>query len=162
MTQTQRPNGRADFECEIGRWQAQHRHLKRVPQGPINWEEFTDVSVARKLLRGLGLLDEISNERAKGSFQGLTLLLFEPQSQQRSVYLANSMQGALAASMIGEFPNGRGVSYSHAPIDGMHRFMRFLWHEITPSPCLWEQAYSADGGATWATSWIQGHARLPQ
>jgi hypothetical protein len=108
MTQTQQPNGRADFE--IGHWQVQQRHLKHVLQGPINREEFTGISVARKILGGLGLLNEISNERAKRSFQGITLHLFEPQTQQWSVYPANSMQGMLAVPMIGGFTNGRGVS----------------------------------------------------
>jgi hypothetical protein len=162
MTQTQRPNGRADFDFEIGRWQVQHRHVKHVLQGPTNWEEFTGILVARKILGGLGLLDEISNERATGSFQGITLHLFDPQKQQWSVYPANSPQGVLAVPMIGGFTNGRGGSYSHAPIDGMHRFTRLLWHEITPSSYRWEQAYSAEGGATWETNWIQGHARLPE
>jgi hypothetical protein len=50
MTQTRQPNGRADFDLEIGRWQAQRRHLKHVLQWPTNWEEFTGISVARKIL----------------------------------------------------------------------------------------------------------------
>src|SRR5262249_50312922 len=99
--------------------------------------------------------------RAMGLFQGITLRLFDPQTQQWSVYPANSMQGVLAVPVMGGLSNGRGVSYSHAPIDGMHRFTRFLWHEITPSSYLWEQAYCVDDPATW-TSWIQGHARLPE
>jgi len=162
MTQTQRPNGRVDFDLETGHWQEQHRHLKHVLQGPTDWEEFTGISMARTILEGPGLLDEISNERAKRSFQGITLRLFEPQTQQWSIYPATSAQGALAVPMIGGFMSGRGVSYSRAPIDGMHHFTRFLWHEITPSPYSWEQAYSADSGAIWETSCIQGHARLPE
>jgi hypothetical protein len=161
MTQTQRSNGRGDFDFEIGDWQVQQRPLKHMLQAPTNWQEFTGISVARKILGGLWLHNEISNERAKRSFQGITLRLFAPQAQQWSVYPANSMQGALAVHMIGGCTNGRGVSYSHVPLDDMHRFTRFLWPEITPSPYLWEQAYSADGGATWETNWIQGHVRLP-
>jgi hypothetical protein len=49
MTQTQRPNGRANFDFEIGRWQVQHRHLKHVLQGSTDWEECTGISAARKI-----------------------------------------------------------------------------------------------------------------
>ena len=53
MTQTQQPNGRADFDFEIGHWQVQRRHLKHALQGPTHWEEFTGISVSRKFLGGV-------------------------------------------------------------------------------------------------------------
>ena len=32
---------------------------------------------------------------------------------------------------------------------------RFIWSQITPTSCHWEQAESTDGGKTWETDWIQ-------
>src|ERR1700729_1891763 len=38
--------------------------------------------------------------------------------------------------------------------------LRFLWSQITPASCHWEQAESTDGGKTWETDWIQDLKRV--
>ncbi len=155
-------DGRADFDFEIGRWQVHHRRLTEWLKRATTWEEFEGISVARKVLGGLGLIDEISNQRVSGPFQGMTLHLFDPQTQQWSIYAANSIQGILSTPMIGGFTNGIGQFYAHEPIEGRHIYTRFLWSDITPTFYRWEQAFSADGGSTWETNWIQDHIRLPE
>lgn len=155
-------DGRADFDFEIGRWQVQHRRLLELLKGSTAWEEFVGISVARKVLGGLGLTDEITNQRASGPFQGMTLHLFDPHTQQWSIYAANSIQGILSTPMIGEFTQGRGAFYAHEPFGGKHIVSRFLWLDISPNFYRWEQAFSSDGGSTWETNWIQDHIRLPE
>jgi hypothetical protein len=36
----------------------------------------------------------------------------------------------------------------------------YLWSEIMADSCRWEQAFSADGGATWETNWIMEFSRI--
>lgn len=161
-TQPHAQDGRVDFDFEMGRWQVRHRRLTELLKGSNAWEEFEGISVARKVLGGLGLIDEISNQRASGPFQGMTLHLFDPQTHQWSIYAANSIQGNLSTPMIGRFAQGRGAFYAYEPIDGRHMYTRFLWLDITPTFYRWEQAFSVDGGSTWETNWIQDHIRLPE
>ena len=37
--------------------------------------------------------------------------------------------------------------------------VRFVWSKITANSAHWEQAFSADGGATWETNWHMDFAR---
>jgi hypothetical protein len=45
------------------------------------------------------------------------------------------------------------------PWEGTYIFRRAIWSEITATSFHWEQAFSADGGATWETNWIAGFVR---
>jgi hypothetical protein len=153
-------DGRADFDFEIGRWQVTSRRLREQLKGSTDWEGFVGISVARKILGGLGLIDEITNERATGPTQGMTLRLFDPQTQQWSIYFADSVHGVLTNPLIGGFREERGAFYAYEPIGGQHIFSRYLWLDITAISYRWEQAFSADGGSTWETNWIQEHIRL--
>jgi len=56
--------------------------------------------------------------------------------------------------MIGGFTQGRGEFYAQEVFEGRYIFSRFIWSDITPTSCHWEQAFSADGGKTWETNWI--------
>src|SRR6266852_1449979 len=98
--QTQEQDGRADFDFQIGRWKLHHRRLRERLKGSMSWEEFEGTSIARKFLGGLGIIDEATLNRTSGSLEGMTVRLFDPQSQQWSVYFADSVHGTLATPMI--------------------------------------------------------------
>jgi hypothetical protein len=165
-------DGRADFDFEVGRWKVESRRLMAPLQGATEWETFVGIAESRKVLGGLGIIDEITNERPSGRTQGMTLRLFDPQSQQWTIYFAGHaqgvlvglLQGVLTSPLIGGFTAGRGAFYGHEFIDGpsggKHLYTRYLWSDITPTTYRWEQAFSADGGASWETNWIQDHSRL--
>jgi hypothetical protein len=155
-------DGRADFDFEIGQWRVHSRRLKEYLKGSDAWEEFDGTSVARKVLGGLGMIDEITNQRASGPTQGMTVRLFDPQTRQWSVYFADSVRGTLTTPLIGRFSQGRGTFYAYEPIDGEHIFTRYIWSDVTATSYRWEQAFSADGGNTWETNWIQDHRRLQE
>jgi len=161
-TQHQARDGRTDFDFEVGRWRVHSRRLRGVLQGSAAWEEFEGISVARKVLGGLGMIDEITNELASGPIQGMTVRLFDPQTQEWSVYFAESVHGVMTPPLIGGFNEGRGVFHAHEVIAGKHIFTRYIWSDITPIAYRWEQAFSRDGGNTWETNWIQDHVRLSE
>jgi hypothetical protein len=167
-------DGRADFDFELGRWQVHSRRLKTPlqegRQGSEEWEEFVGVSHARRALNGLAMIDEITNERPTGPVQGVTVRLFDPQSQQWSIYFAGNMHGSLVGveqglftpPLIGRFHRGRGVFLGHERIGSQHVYTRYVWLDITPVTYRWEQAFSSDGGSSWETNWIQLHTRLSE
>lgn len=61
---------------------------------------------------------------------------------------------------IGSFSDGRGVFYDQEDFDGKPIVVRSVWSDITPTSCRFEQAFSADGGATWETNWVAVASRV--
>jgi hypothetical protein len=147
-------DGRTDFDFFIGSWKAHNRRLRERLNGSNDWEEIEGVAVVRKVLGGLGNIDEITMERESGRLQGLTLRLYDPESRQWSMYWSSSADGILQPPVIGGFVNGRGEFYSQESFEGRSIFCRFICSNITETSCRWEQAFSTDGGKTWETNWI--------
>ena len=152
-------DGRADFDFYVGTWKIHNRRLRERLKGSTDWEEFEGTSVARMVLGGLGNIDESWFDRESGRLEGMTVRLYDPVSQYWSLYWADSRQGILQAPMIGRFKDGRGEFFDQEMFEGKHVFSRFIWSEITATSCRWEQAFSADGGATWEANWIMESVR---
>ena len=153
-------DGRADFDFYIGRWKVHHRMLRKRLEEAQEWEACEGTAVVRKVLEGLGNVDEITIERAAGRVVGMTVRLFDPRSQQWSIYWADSVNGGLQPPMFGEFKNGRGIFYNQETFNGKKIFIRFIWSSQAADRCRWEQAFSADGGSTWETNWIMEFMRI--
>lgn len=153
-------DGRNDFDFFIGSWRSRQRRLRERLKGCQDWEEFEAMSVVREVLGGLGNIDEVSLERESGTLRGLTVRLYNPQTQQWSIYWADSVGGELGAPMVGEFKDGRGIFYDCEPFEGKRIFSRFIWTSSSPETCRWEQAFSTDGGATWETNWTADFTRI--
>ena len=155
-------DGRTDFAFFMGRWKVSHRRLRERLKGSTAWEEFAGTTVARPVLGGLGNVDENVMERASGPLEGLTMRLYDPLSQQWSIYWADSVNANLGTPMIGLFIAGRGEFFAQEIFEGKHIFSRFIWSAITATSCRWEQAFSADGGKIWETNWIMEFTRQEQ
>ena len=153
-------DGRADFDFLVGTWHSRHRRLRERLKCSDEWEEFEGKSVIRKILDGLGNFDEIVVEPESGRLEAITLRLYNPISRQWSIYWSNSQTGTLDIPMIGEFVDGRGEFYAQEPHEGRQVLSRFIWSEITPTSCHWEQALSPDGGKSWETNWTMEFTRL--
>ena len=155
----QEHDGRADFDFFIGSWTVRHRCLQEWLKGATTWEEFGGTSVARKILGGPGHIEEYTLEYASGATEGLAVRLFDPQTQQWSLYEADASSGFDSRPVIGSGKDGRVEGYSHLPWEGKYIFRRVIWSEITATSFHWEQAFSADGGKTWETNWIADFVR---
>jgi hypothetical protein len=158
-TESSQRDGRGDFDFFMGSWKVHHRRLRERLKGSTEWEEFAGTVSARKILGGLGNFDEGTMERTSGPALGTTLRIYNPQSSQWSIYWADSVNGMVPIATVGEFKDGRGEFYDHEPFEGRMIFCRFIWSPITPDSCRWEQAFSADGGATWETNWVMDFTR---
>jgi hypothetical protein len=143
----------------MGSWKIQNRILREWLKGSTSWEEFGGTSVARKILGGLGHLEEFTMDRALRATEGVAVRLFDPKTQQWSVSAADNRNGFDPRPAIGAFKDGRFECYSHEPWEGQYIFCRVIWSEITATSFHWEQAFSADGGRTWETNWIADFVR---
>jgi len=153
-------DGSSDFDFFIGSWIGHNRRLRERLKGSTSWEEFEGVSVARKILGGVGNFDEVTFHRESGDLHGLTLRLYNARSQQWSLYWADSAGNvAMVPPEVGSFKDGVGEFYAQELFEGRMIFSRFIWSLITDTSCRWEQAFSEDGGKTWETNWISNFIR---
>lgn len=152
-------DGRNDFDFLIGTWKVHHRTLKKRLHGSTEWVEFEGDTVSRKILNGLGIMDDNLIHAKTGPVHAMALRLFNPESKEWSIYWSTDQTGTLDVPVIGGFKDGRGEFYSQEIFDGRHIYSRFLWSKITANSCQWEQAFSEDGGKTWETNWIMEFER---
>jgi hypothetical protein len=153
-------SGASDFDYLFGRWNVHNRRLRERLKGSTTWDEFEGTAVVRKVWGGQANLDEYEADGPSGHIQALTLRLFNPRSQQWSIYWATSAAGTLDVPMIGSFKDGRGEFYDQEMFEGRSIYARFIWSQITPTSCRWEQAFSPDGGQTWETNWVMDFRRM--
>lgn len=148
-------DGSRDFDWEIGTWTTELR-LRAPLSGSSQWAEYRGTSTIRALSANRANVVELAVEGASGSrIEGLSLRLYNPQTRQWSLSFASMRNGVLTAPVYGAFDaNGRGLFYGQDMIDGRAVLVRFVISEVTANSARFEQAYSADAGATWEVNWI--------
>ena len=152
-------SGASDFDFLLGDWTIHHRRLKRRLAGDSEWIEFSGPASARKILGGLGNIDEARIDRPGGGYTGATLRLYNPATRLWTIYWMDSRDPKLDPPMVGSFRDGRGLFFGDDTFEGKPIRVRFIWTPLTATSCRWEQAFSADGGETWETNWIMSFTR---
>jgi len=160
--QTTQRDGQHDFDFEIGTWKTQLRRLVRPLTGSTTWVEYEGTTVVRKVWDGRANLVELKASGPAGSFEGLSLRLYNPQSRQWSLNFANISDGTLVAPTRGEFKDGRGEFYNQETYNGRAILVRFVITKLSQDSCRFEQAFSDDGGKTWEVNWIATDTRLKE
>ncbi len=154
-------DGTHDFDFLHGSWTIRNRRLRNPLSGSSDWYDFDGATVERSLWNGQANLEEWEGTLPDGSrLRGLALRLYDRKSHQWSIYWSNAATGTLDSPMIGEFHNGLGIFYGHEGYQGRMIFVRFHWSTSSREHARWEQAFSADGGATWETNWIMDFTRV--
>jgi hypothetical protein len=62
-------DGRNDFDFFIGRWKGHNRRLRERLKGSTEWEEFEGTVIDRKILGGMGNIDEVAFHRETGKVE---------------------------------------------------------------------------------------------
>jgi hypothetical protein len=153
-------DGQHDFDFEIGTWKTHLRRLLRPLTGSTTWVEYEGTTVVRKVWNGRANLVELKVAGPAGSFEGLSLRLYNPQARQWTLNFANINDGSLSPPTIGGFSNGRGEFFDQETLNGRAIFVRFVISDITPTSCRFEQSFSQDGGKTWEVNWIAIDTRV--
>ncbi len=153
-------DGQHDFDFAAGRWKTHLSRLKDPLTGSTTWIQYEGTSVVRKVWNGRANLEEFEAIGSAGHIEGLTLRLYNPQSRQWNQSWSTSTDGSLSLPMIGDFHDGRGEFYDQESFRGRMIYVRWVWSEITPSSCRFEQSFSADGGKTWEVNWINLYTRV--
>ena len=145
-----------DFDWEFGTWTTKLRVRRNPLSGkPPDWAEYAGTSTVRSLLGGRANFVELSVQGQKGKIEGGSLRLYNPQGGQWSLNFANLRDGRLTNPIYGAFDaGGRGTFYGQDTLDGRAILVRFVIIRPSKAEAHFEQAYSADGGATWEDNWI--------
>lgn len=153
-------DGRHDFDFLHGRWRVAHRRLRERLAGGTAWEEFAGTCEARPILGGLGNVDDNLVGLPAGGYRAATLRLFDPATGLWSIHWVDGRAMALDPPVRGRFADGIGTFHGEDVLDGRPIRVRFLWTAVTARSARWEQAFSADGGASWEDNWVMGFERV--
>jgi hypothetical protein len=130
--------------------------------GSQQWADYSGTSKVHALLGGRANLVELEVTGPLGRIEGVSLRLFDTQRQRWTLNYASVTGGSLELPMSGGFNGGpRGVFYGDDTFKGKIILVRFVIDVLDADHCRFEQAFSADGGATWEVNWIALDTRLP-
>jgi hypothetical protein len=153
-------SGMHDFDFLNGSWNVHNRFLKGRLRGSTEWIEYDGTLALELLLNGLANIDRYRATREGATVEGVSLRLFNPQTQEWSIYWADNVRaGVLLPPMVGTFKDGVGEFFGDEAVDGRRVLCRFRWSRTNTASPQWEQAFSPDGGQTWETNWIMTFTR---
>lgn len=147
-----------DFDFFFGDWDVAHRRRTAFLDPASEWREFGAVSRCWSLFGGAANIDEM--DCSGEGFMGLTLRLFDRETEEWSLNWSSSRSGKLFPPVVGRFgADGRGEFHGDDEYDGRPLRVRFVWSGISADTALWEQAFSVDGGRNWLTNWTMRFTR---
>lgn len=152
--------GPRDFDFETGLWRTQVRRLAKPLSGSSQWLEYTGTTRVVALHGGRANLAELAVAGPAGRIDGVALRLYEPATRRWRIHYANLRDGALTAPIAGGFARGRGEFFGADTFDGRPIRVRLRIHCPHPDRCLFEQAFSADGGRRWEINWRAVDTRI--
>ena len=150
-------DGSHDFDFLIGDWKAHARQLPDRLNGSKNWISYDGVEHHSRILGSNTNLEEFEVESAdkKLHLHAQTLRLYNPVTQQWSMYLTDVFAGTLdPVPIVGRFTGHRGEFFRQTSFKGRSIFMRYVWFNISPKSARMEQSFSDDGGKTWELNWV--------
>lgn len=146
---------RDDWDFLVGSWAVRHRRLKRRLVAETDWEEFDGTLINWPILGGQGNVGDNVMELPSGTYRGVGIRTFDPQSGQwLSWWLDGRNPTQIAPPVRGNFANGIGTFVGEEILDGQSIMTRVIWSGISANKARWEQAFSADRGQTWEINWV--------
>ena len=144
-----------DFDFIIGTWRVHHKRLNTRLQGCREWSEFQGTSSTKKVLGGFGNVEDNIFFLPEGQVRAAAFRSYDPNSQRWAIWwLDGRSPHQLDKPVVGNFVGNIGTFESQDVLDGKPIRVRFVWNSDPTKNPVWEQAFSADGGATWEKNWV--------
>lgn len=148
-----------DWAWLVGSWSVRHRRLKARLAGCADRETFPGTCVNWGVMEGQGNVDDNVLELPSGTYRAVAVRSHDPATGLWSIWWLDGRTTMIDPPVRGGFENGLGTFIGDDVFEGRPIKVRFQWSGIHgPSP-RWEQAFSADGGATWEINWEMDFAR---
>ena len=149
-----------DFAFLHGRGNVHHRKLRRWLVDAHDWDEFGGTFSNRPVLGGAGNFGDNVMFHPAGTMRGIGLRTYDPVARQwLSWWIDDRTPHDIAAPLRGGFTDGVGTFLARDTLDRRPILARATWSRITPRTARWEQAFSADSGATWEVNWTSDYVR---
>lgn len=147
------------FDFLHGRWTVTHRKLKERLAGSNDWIEFPGTLAVAPILGGLGNFDQNLLRDPKGDYHASSLRLFNPGTQQWSIWWLDARLPAIEPPVVGGFQGAKGTFYAQDVFNGKPIRVRTTYEPLTKHHAQWTQAFSADAGESWEINWIMDFKR---
>jgi hypothetical protein len=149
-----------DFDFLLGRWHVHHRRLDDRLVGCTTWSEFAGTCDARRSSAVAATSTTTpSSCRPVRTARRRSAPTTRPPTAGRSGGSTAAIPDRLDIPVVGSFVQGVGTFLAHDQLAGRPIQVRFRWTIDDPGRPRWEQAFSADGGATWETNWTMAFTR---
>lgn len=153
-------DGRGDFDFQEGRWTVRHRRLATRLAGANDWQEFPGESTMRRVLGGLGNVEDNLINLPDGPYRALAMRTFDPATQLWAIWWVDGRTPhTLDVPVKGRFVDGVGRFRAEDTFNGRPIVVEFQWSRMPDGP-RWQQAFSADGGQTWEVNWVMHFTRV--
>jgi hypothetical protein len=148
------------FDFQFGTWKEHSRRLMHPLAGASDWVDLKGGSVFSKIWGGRASLAEFKGEGPNGPVELLALRWYSPVRHEWNLDFATPNVGVLGTPGVGVFKEGRIDFYDQETINGKATLVRFSVWGITADTARTEQAFSADGGKSWETNWVNDYTRV--
>ena len=150
-----------DWDWLVGKWHVEHRILKGRLMDGTEWDTCEGTCHMWRTLDGLGNVDDNVIERPSGTYRAMAMRSFDRKTRRWAIWWLDARNPhTLDPPVYGGFDNGVGTFMGDDVLNGKPIKVRFRWSAITASSARWEQAFSADGGATWEVNWLMTFSRV--
>jgi hypothetical protein len=157
------PDGRHDFDFEVGVWKAHVKTLVHRLSNSNDWEELDGTVETRTLplLEGWNEAEmRVDSPTTHRRIEILAVRCYNPVSRQWSIYGSSVKTGVFDPPVTGQFSNGHGEFFGSDTWEGRAVTVRYMWQAVSHDKTHFEQAYSQDGGKTWEVNWIYDGERI--
>jgi hypothetical protein len=143
-----------DFDFLHGSWTVNHRKLLARLANCDEWDHFSGTLTCHSTFAEFGNTDDNWLDDPTGSYGAIAMRAFNPVDRTWSIWwLDQRSPRHLDPPVIGRFVEGVGVFVADDEHAGQPIVVRFRWLDTTTPTPTWDQAFSADGGATWEVNW---------
>ncbi|WP_117214496.1 hypothetical protein [Allorhizocola rhizosphaerae] len=147
-----------DFDFLAGKWNVHNRAQDKWLVGSTNYVEFPGYHEGGVHMDGTISFDEIVfPTRGKA---GVTFRVFNPETEEWSIYWVGSSTGRMDPPVVGRFAGGVGTFVGDDVYEGRPIKVRFTWDKTDPEHPRWQQELSDDDGQTWELNWIMEFSRV--
>jgi hypothetical protein len=149
----------AGFDFLVGAWTVKNRRLRAPLTGQDDWYTTRAIATASTLHNGAISIDEMWFPEL--GFAGSSIRVHDAAAGDWTIYWVNSSTGHLQPPVRGRWrEDGTFVADGPDTFDGRDIIARYMWHSITPTSAVWEQAFSIDDRVTWETNWVMTWTRV--
>lgn len=147
-------SGASMFDPMHGAWHVRHRRLQRLFEGCGDWRTFSGTMATRPVLDGRGNIEDNLIDDPLGAYRAIAIRSFDPATGDWRIWWLDERRQAIDPPVTGRLQDGSGVFLGADMLDGRDILVRFRWSGIGSAAPRWEQAFSADNGATWEVNWV--------